>query len=98
MKVLAAVTLCLVAAVAQAQGGHEAQQRRDANAAVSAGEKPPSRQPAMSFKAADGSRYQAASFSVSLTDDDDSVILPPFASKPTLPPTRVLRVGVRFSF
>jgi hypothetical protein len=98
MKVLAAVALCLVTAVAQAQGGHEAQQRTDANASVSEGDKSQPRQPAMFFKAADGSRYQAASFSLSLTDDDDSVILPPFASKPTLPPTRVLRVGVRFSF
>ena len=98
MKVLATLALCLVSAVAQAQGGQEVRQRGDANAAVSAVEKPQPRQPAMSFKAADGSRYQAASFFVSLTDDDDSLILPPFASKPTLPPTRVLRVGVRFSF
>jgi hypothetical protein len=98
MKVLTTIALCLAAAVAQAQGGQETQQRGDENAAVSAVEKPQPRQPTTPFKAAGASRYQAASFAVSLTDDGDSLILPPFASKVTLPPTLVLRVGVRFSF
>jgi hypothetical protein len=50
-------------------------------------------------KAAESQRKQQfAAIAVTLTDDVDTVWLPPFASRTTPQPMRFLRVGVEWSF
>jgi len=54
--------------------------------------------PAASPKAPEPQRKPLAAVAVTLTDDADSTLLPAFASRTTPLPTRLLRVGIEWSF
>ena len=51
-----------------------------------------------SAKLAEPQRRRAASVAVALTDDADSILLPPFATRTSPLPMRFLRVGLEWSF
>jgi hypothetical protein len=67
-------------------------------AATSQAEAPWPQPAAKAPRRADVERKPAASVAFVLTDDADSVRLPPFAARTTPFPTRFLRVGVEWSF
>lgn len=83
MKVLVPLLLCLLATPVQAEP---------------AVEKSPAAQATKFTKPPERPRAQVAAIAVTFTDDADSILLPPFASRTTTAPMRFLRVGVEWSF
>jgi hypothetical protein len=88
MKLLLALALAI--ACTAAQGQTPSPQKRVDNFTVWQAEKP--------AKLPERARRSAASLAVALTDDADSMWLPPFASRTTSAPLRFLRVGLEWSF
>jgi hypothetical protein len=87
MKAFISLALCLLATVAQAQGGPQAYPGAGAKA-----ERP------KSFKMTDIQRKPTATVAVAFTDDWEALTLPPFATRTTALPIRFLRIAVQRSF
>jgi hypothetical protein len=88
MKLLVVLALGIACSAVQAQSSPP--QKRVDNFTVSQAEKP--------AKLPERLRLPTASVAVTLTDDVDSIWLPPFASRTTAAPMRFLRVGLEWSF
>ena len=98
MKPVLVIALYLVATTAQAQVGQAIWQSERVTPAEQRAEQTQSRQAAKPSQTAEARKYPAASLAVLLVDDADAITLPPFASRTTPAPTRVLRVGVQLSY
>jgi hypothetical protein len=94
MRALLSVALGLAGALVQAEAAAQ-------TAGVSAVFRPTAvteRQVEKPSKAAEPLRKQVATLAVLYTDDADATRLPAFATRTTPLPTRLLRIGVEWSF